>query len=186
MGLLVIITETTWKTSFESKNFHSFGCFAIFPSCSYSTILAIEVRYKWTDVCAAELNTQNLPFVLSSCCQNQKCGNYMLLFCRGRYDLNCSKCVPHVEHTNFSSNLPIKFLICNVGVVNPRLTILSEHPKERLSKVSCGQIFPECLQRLIKFYFSWRFCVEREAGRISTFVKFNQFYNTCTRRACEF
>ena len=57
MGIPVIITETTWKTSFESKNFHSLGCFAIFPSCSYFTILAIKVRYKGTDVCAAELNT---------------------------------------------------------------------------------------------------------------------------------
>ena len=56
MGLPVISMETTWKTSFESKNFPQFGLFCDFPT--------LFVLYNFGDqstlqmnVCAAELNT---------------------------------------------------------------------------------------------------------------------------------
>ena len=63
-----------------------------------------KLNYNWTGVRAVELNTENSIFsvVCSTCHQNGKCGNFTLLFCRGRHGLG-HKCVPHVQHAYFSS-----------------------------------------------------------------------------------
>ena len=50
---------------------------------------AVEVyKENWVDV------------VYSSCRHNRKCGNFMLLFCRGQHGL-VRKCVLHVQHAYF-------------------------------------------------------------------------------------
>ena len=63
-----------------------------------------KVSYNWTSVRAVELNTENPRFtvVSSSCHENGKCGNFTLLFWRGRHGL-VYKLVPHVQHASFSS-----------------------------------------------------------------------------------
>ena len=39
--------------------------------------------------------------ILCSSAPNRKCGNFKLLFCRGRHGI-VVKCVPHVQHAYFS------------------------------------------------------------------------------------
>ena len=62
-----------------------------------------EVRYIWAVKSIVDVKTENEIFIVcSSCCQNGKCGNCTLLFCRGRHGIVPIKCVPHVQHVYFS------------------------------------------------------------------------------------
>ena len=48
------------------------------------------------------VNRKDFIVVYLSCCQNRKCGNFMLLFCEWRHWI-VLKCVLHVQHAYFSS-----------------------------------------------------------------------------------
>ena len=52
--------------------------------------------------CHSRCRRGRFTVVCSSCHQNGQCGNFTLLFCRGRHEL-VHKCVPHVQHAYFSS-----------------------------------------------------------------------------------
>ena len=59
-----------------------------------------EEPYNWIGLSAVNVNSENLRLYAQVCHQNGKCGNFRLLFCRGRHGL-VRKCVPHVQHDYF-------------------------------------------------------------------------------------
>ena len=85
-----MMTATARKTSLENKHLRNCDCFVIIPSCSHFTMLAKNpTTGNWNSLSAVKLNTQNLRFtvVCSKRHQNSKCGNFTLLFYRGRHGL---------------------------------------------------------------------------------------------------
>ena len=87
------MTKPARKTSLENKHLHICDYFAIIPSCSHFTMLT---KNPAISLSAVKINTQNLKLtvVCSSVHQNGKCGNFTLLFCRGRHGV-VHKSVPH-------------------------------------------------------------------------------------------
>ena len=79
------------NASIENKYLPACVYFAVLPLSSHSTML--EKVYKWL-VCEP-LN------YLSSCKQNNKRGNFKLLFSRGEHGF-VLKSLPHVQHAYFS------------------------------------------------------------------------------------
>ena len=84
-----------------------------------------EERYNWLGVRAVKLNTKNYKDLHAYVViKTEKCGNFTLLFCRGRHGL-VHKCVPHVQHACFSTpEQSIKFLICGVVFLVPVVSLL--------------------------------------------------------------
>ena len=97
----LMTTATTRKRSLENKNLPSRDYSTITPSCLHSTMWW---KYTTTRLVCAPLNyirrIKDLLLLCSSC-QNRKCGNFTLLFCRGQHGI-VLKCVPHVQHAYFS------------------------------------------------------------------------------------
>ena len=87
------------KTSFENQKMWSCDYFAIIPP---SLNFAVLVKYAKTEPQVAPFKKmERIQRILLFLCllgrQNRKCGNFTLLFCRGRHGI-ISKCVPHVQH----------------------------------------------------------------------------------------
>ena len=69
---------------------------------SHLTIIVNEEAFNCISLSAIKVNTENyrLTVVCSSIHQNAKCGNFTLLFCRGRHGL-VHNSVSHVQHDYF-------------------------------------------------------------------------------------
>ena len=92
--LSLMATATTRKRSLENKHLPSYGCSAIIPSCSHSSMLA---KYILSRLMCAPLNyIQRIKDLLLLCSswQNRKCAKFTLLFCRGHHGI-VLKCVSH-------------------------------------------------------------------------------------------
>ena len=92
--LSLMATATTRRRSLENKHLPSYGCSAIIPSCSHSSVLA---KYTISRLMCAPLNyMQRIKDILFLCssCQNRKCAKFTLLFCRGHHGI-VLKCVSH-------------------------------------------------------------------------------------------
>ena len=89
------------NASIENKYLPACVYFEVLPLSSHSTML--EKVYKWL-VCKP-LNylysSYTFSVALSSCKQNNKCGNFTLLFSRGAHGF-VLKSLPHVQHAYFS------------------------------------------------------------------------------------
>ena len=76
-----------------------YNCLKIIASCLKCTMLA---HYATTGLPLKQQHkSKDLVLFSKSCYQSSKCGNFKLLFCKGRHGI-VVKCMPHVQHAYFS------------------------------------------------------------------------------------